>query len=42
MLRSASEFQIKGVLQNTPNKKHISWPRKGLADVSFCVRIKLS
>ena len=28
-------------MQNTLSKKHIGWPRKGLADVFFCGRIKL-
>jgi transposase len=28
-------------LQNTLSKKHIGWPRKGLADVSFCGKIEL-
>ena len=34
-------YPEKGTLQNALRKKHIGWPRKGLADVSFCGRIKL-
>ena len=37
-----SFFILKGLLQNTPMKKPHRPSRKGLADVVFCVRIKLS
>ena len=39
--RSITASFDKGALQNALRKKHIGWPRKGLADVSFCGRIKL-
>ena len=41
-MEKKSDYKKGRVAKCAPKKNHIAIPKKGLADVVFCVRIKLS